>query len=280
MRWRGGSPASGSRLVVPRRDFLAYVGGLACCAALAGCAPKKKAAPKKKEEHAEEHVKHWGYEGEVGPRYWADLDPTAEVCKLGRTQSPVDVTTFKDNPALGVLKIDYTESKINLVNNGHTIQFNYGPGSILTVNGRPYELVQFHFHTPSEHTINGAFYPLETHLVHKDGEGRLAVLGLMMRQGNTNEVLDAFWNNLPLKQGEFLSKDLINVKQMLPADARYFTYEGSLTTPPCSEGVRWLLLKQPVHAGEAQIDKFASIFPKNARPVQPLQGRTIEGSIK
>ena len=220
---------------------------------------------------------HWTYaEGEDGPQHWAALDHSFEACEEGRQQSPVNVvpTIHADLPAID---FRYGEIPTEIVNNGHTLQVTVPFGQGIKVDGHDYELVQFHFHTPSEYHIEGKAYPLELHLVHKDKEGHLAVVGVMIAEGGVNtELEDIFWGG-PEAAGT--TKRLIDVKtdlgQLIPKDGRYFRFMGSLTTPPCSEGVNWHIMTTPITASAMQIEKFRAMFPMNARPLQPLNDRLV-----
>jgi len=225
---------------------------------------------------AAEHHVHWGYAGNEGPEFWGSLSSKFALCDSGKNQSPIDLTGFTE-AELAPLEFSYTTEAANLVNNGHSIQANYQPGSSLTVDGHTFELKQFHFHVPSENHIDGQSYPMEAHLVHADKDGNLAVVAVMFEQGEANPVVDALWQQLPLHAGdeaELAGK--VNVEAMLPESRDYYRFNGSLTTPPCSEGVWWLVMKQPVSVSQAQIDKFAEAIPHpNNRPVQPVNARTV-----
>lgn len=220
--------------------------------------------------------KHWGYEGEEGPQNWSKLDPKFVMCALGKNQSPIDISGFVEAD-LKPLKLAYTAGVSDIINNGHTVQVNYLPGSSLTVDGRQFELKQFHFHSPSENKINGKQYPLESHLVHADKDGNLAVVAVMFQEGAPSAALTKLWEKMPAKAGD--SNPLppgMSVSQMLPAERDYYRYDGSLTTPPCSEGVRWLVLKKVVTASKAQIDLFArTLGHPNNRPLNPVNARTV-----
>lgn len=237
-------------------------------------APTTAAVPAKAE---------WGYEGAEGPEKWGTLDTAYAVCSSGKTQSPIDIAgSFQPSP-LKVIKPAYSASATHLENNGHTIQFNYDKGSVLNVDEKQYDLVQFHFHSPSEHKIGGKSYPLEIHLVHQAADKSLAVIGILFEEGADNPLLAQFWDKLPAAKGEKANAATsINIKDELPTAKNYFTYEGSLTTPSCSESVRWIVMKNPIVASKAQVEKFkqATGGHSTARPVQPLNGRIIgEGTL-
>ncbi|MCB1997552.1 MAG: carbonic anhydrase family protein, partial [Rhodoferax sp.] len=180
---------------------------------------------------------------------------------------------------LAPMTFDYRPSGFTVVDNGHTVQVNLSPGNSLEVMGRRYELLQFHFHRPSEERINGRQYELSVHLVHKDPEGRLAVVGVVLERGAAQPVVQQVWNNLPLeKNAPMPAPEAIDPSALLPTDRGYFTYMGSLTTPPCSEGVLWMVMQQPVQASPDQIHIFSRLYPMNARPIQQAAGRLIKQS--
>jgi len=221
-------------------------------------------------------AQHWGYTGEAGPANWAKIDAKYAMCGLGRNQSPIDLDGFVE-AELQALKLGYKAGAAEIVNNGHTIQVNYAHGSMLTVNGRSFELKQFHFHAPSENRIGGKQFPLEGHLVHADSQGNLAVVAVMFQEGAANPLLAKLWEKMPAKAGEKAAlPDGLSVTQLLPADRDYYRFNGSLTTPPCSEGVWWLVLKQPASASKAQVGKFSKTLGfANNRPTQPINARTV-----
>lgn len=216
------------------------------------------------------------YEGACGPENWANLSPEYRLCGDGLRQSPINLYRAKDS-ALPALKIDYKATPLTILNNGHAIQVNYASGSTLTVGRTKYRLLQFHFHTPSEHLKDGRSFPMEAHLVHVDDFGNLAVLGLFMREGETtNAFLRPIFDNLPRTEGEVdVAGVNVNVANFLPRQRGYYSYSGSLTTPPCSEGVTWMVLEDSVTVSRAQLEQFRAVIELNARPEQPLNGRTI-----
>jgi carbonic anhydrase len=227
---------------------------------------------------APEHAAHWGYKGEGGPESWADLKPEFSTCGVGRRQSPIDI---RGGIAVDLepVQFDYRASGFNVIDNGHTVQVNVGSGNTIQVGGRRYELVQFHFHRPSEERINGRQYDMNVHLVHKDPEGRLAVVAVLLERGAAQSIVQMVWNNLPLEKGvEQQTNAVIDLTHLLPAERGYYTYMGSLTTPPCSEGVLWMVMRQPVQVAQSQIDIFTRLYPMNARPVQSASGRLIKQS--
>ncbi len=225
------------------------------------------------------HSAHWCYEGENGPEHWGEGEPEFSKCKIGENQSPIDITqTVKVK--MDSIRFTYNMTPFNIINNGHTIQVNYEKGSSIYVDGDEYNLIQFHFHAPSEHKVNGKAYDMVAHLVHKNKDGILAVVAVFMKEGKENDFIKTLWNNFPKEEGKIYSfKSIkINVNQLLPKDRGYYSYFGSLTTPPCSENVNWFILKTPVGVSKEQIAKFSSIFKSNARPVQPLHGRIVKES--
>lgn len=230
---------------------------------------------KAKPKSDEKHEVHWSYEGENGPENWADLDPSFQAAKTGKRQSPIDVTDSIVSE-LGDITINYEDTSFSILNNGHTIQVNCDEGNSIIVNEEVYKLLQFHFHTPSEHTKQGESFPMEVHFVHKREDGRLAVIGIFMQSGEKNDNIQKIWDNMPVEKCEPQSVDsTMNPKDLLPEGNTYYQYNGSLTTPPCTEGVLWLLLDEPIEISEDQIAAFQSIFKNNARPVQPKNERFI-----
>jgi carbonic anhydrase len=207
------------------------------------------------------------------------MDPANAVCKLGGAQSPIDLTNPLRVAALASVQVDYASTKVKVTNNGHTFQINADKGSSVKMEGKRFDLLQFHFHTPSEHTLDGKPFPLELHLVHQAADKTLAVIGVLLTEGATNTVLGRFWDRLPKAQGEVDTSVSIEVKDLLPRGLDdYFTYSGSLTTPPCTESVRWVVLKQPVQISKSQIASFRAVFPMNARPTMPLGARYLLSS--
>jgi len=229
----------------------------------------------KKEENT--HKVHWAYEGEAAPEAWATLCEEYADCS-GKVQSPVDISTSVKDATLKPLYLDYVAvKKLDILNNGHSVQVNYNAG-VFVIENVEYHLLQFHFHCPSEYTFNGEHFPMEVHLVHADADGNLAVIGVMVKEGAENQFFKKFWDKLPAKECEVQTYDVeFDANSFLPADKGYYHLIGSLTTPPCTEGVKWFVLKTPVEASKAQIEKIVSCMPKNNnRPVQPLNDRVIK----
>jgi carbonic anhydrase len=229
--------------------------------------------------HAEGSAPHWSYSAHGGAAHWAELDTAYETCKLGTHQSPINIVTKQAQPAgadVKPLAFAYTAGAGEVVNNGHTIQVNLPASGSITLDGTAYQLLQFHFHTPSEEKIDGRAYPLVAHLVHKSAEGKLAVVAVLFKQGRENAALKPVFAQLPAREGDKRALDgTIDVTQLLPADHAYYAFAGSLTTPPCSEEVRWQVLKTPVQISAAQLTAFRKLYAMNARPVQPLNGRPV-----
>jgi carbonic anhydrase len=222
---------------------------------------------------------HWEYSGNHGPAHWGELSREFATCGLGHEQSPIDITGAR-KAELPPIRFDYRPAPLQLVDNGHTIQANLRPGSSISVGADRYELVQFHFHHPSEERVEGKPYSMVAHLVHRNAAGRLAVIGVLLESGARNALIDTLWAHLPARSGHdvALAQVVIDAAQLLPPERGYYTYAGSLTTPPCSEGVRWFVLKQPVTVAPEQIETFARRYPNNARPVQPLNARLVQQS--
>jgi len=221
---------------------------------------------------------HWGYSGDAGPNNWSHLSENFKACSTGTRQSPINVDV-KDaiQVNLGALEFSYNAVEPEIVNNGHTIQVNYAPGSHARIAGKEYQLLQFHFHTPSENKLAGKSFPMEMHLVHKSDDGKLAVVAVFIEAGQENQILKAAWDKMPQQAGhsEKLSNVKISANSLLPENKEYAQFNGSLTTPPCSEGVNWVVLKTPIQVSKQQLAKFQSIVGDNARPVQPLNNRFI-----
>jgi carbonic anhydrase len=221
---------------------------------------------------------HWAYGGEGAPEHWGEIKPDYRLCKIGTRQSPIDI---RDGIRVDLepIRFDYRPSGFAVLDTGHTIQVNVEAGNALEVMGRRYELLQFHFHRPSEERINGRQFDMVAHLVHKDAEGRLAVVAVLLDRGMAQPLVQTVWNNLPLEKHEPLtSPGTLDPAKLLPEDRAYYTYMGSLTTPPCTEGVLWMVLRQPMQLSGEQIEIFAKLYPMNARPLQQGSGRLIKQS--
>ncbi len=218
---------------------------------------------------------HWSYSGEQGPENWAQLTTDFSACS-GKNQSPINLTGFIE-AELEPLGISYQPGGKGILNNGHTIQVDYASGSSISFDNTRFGLQQFHFHAPSENHINGRSYPMEAHLVHLDEDDNIAVLTIMFDEGVANLGLKKIWKFMPENAGD--KKDLpspFDVSELLPASTDYYRFNGSLTTPPCSEGVRWLVLKDPVSASREQIETFSAVMGHpNNRPLQPVGARFV-----
>jgi carbonic anhydrase len=226
------------------------------------------------EDHKGEHV--WDYSEALGPTHWGDLEPEFATCSAGHLQSPIDIRSPKkvDLPAI---EFHYKPSPLHIVDNGHTIMINYSPSSFIEVGGKRYELKQFHFHRPGEEKINGQASEMSVHLVHADADGNLAVVAVLLNKGEDNALIRELWKDLPKEKGKeaVLQTVQIDISQLLPVNRGYYTFPGSLTTPPCSENVTWFLLKEPVTISDAELKRFASLYRNDARPTQPLNGRVV-----
>lgn len=218
----------------------------------------------------------WGYDGVEGPSHWGDIKPDFATCKKGHHQSPIDISKTQ-TADLPVLKFDYKSSPLDIIDNGHTIMINYAPGSFFRTGGKQYQLVQFHFHRPSEETIHGKHFEMEVHLVHADPTGHLAVVAILLKKGVDNPLVHELWNDLPKEREkeEVLDNVPIDLTALLPANRGYYTFSGSLTTPPCSENVTWIVLKHPVTVTAAEIEKFGKLYRHDARPTQALYDRVV-----
>lgn len=242
-----------------RRNLLKALAGFALCPI---CAPRSFAA-------------EWSYEGAHGPDKWGEINAASRVCSTGHQQSPIDIsaTTKADLPELSIA---WSNTADTIVNNGHTIQVDFGEGSMLKAGNQAYKLVQFHFHRPSEHKIAGKVFPMEVHFVHQAPSGALGVVGIMMVAGRANPTFGRVVATMPQEAGPPVKAEAaIDPNGLLPAKLGYFRYAGSLTTPPCSETVDWMVLTDPVQVAETDIAAFAKLYPMNARPVQKLFRRFL-----
>ena len=224
---------------------------------------------------------HWSYEGATGPQAWGSMKPDFNVCAIGKRQSPINIeeTATLQGPA-EPLKFNYLASSGTVVNNGHTIQVDLFGDNYITVRGSEYKLLQFHFHHPSEERINYKASAMVAHLVHKNAEGQLAVVAVLLDPGVANALINKVWTYMPLDSGDRvrMPTGLIDMNEILPTDQRYYQFMGSLTTPPCSEGVLWMVLKTPVAISREQIKLFSQLFPNNARPIQAVNGRAVRSA--
>jgi len=242
-----------------RRSMLA---GLLACPVCAGLARAEGATP------------HWAYEGHGGADEWGALDQRFKACAVGAEQSPIDLKKAM-KADVGALKIDWRPEANKVVNNGHTIQANVAAPGGITLNGDTYTLKQYHFHTPSEHALDGARTDMEAHFVHANAEGKLAVVGVLMKSGGKNDAFSAIMAAAPKTEGEATLSAPVDPNKLLPKNRARFRYEGSLTTPPCSEIVDWNVFEQPIQVAEADISAFVKLFPMNARPLQTVGRRFL-----
>ncbi len=222
------------------------------------------------------HGVTWGYQGKTGPEYWGKLDPKFAMCSQGKNQSPVDITRTV-RAELTPLKTEYDSKATEVLNNGHTIKVNFAKGSTLKIDGKSFELLQYHFHTPSENMIDGKLYPMEAHLVHRSKDGELTVVSVMFIEGKTHADLAKILERFPKDKGEKYAMTGMDLRAetLLPKIRNYYRFNGSLTTPPCSEGVQWFVMSQPVEMSSEQIKAFEKVMGKNNRPVQPINARLI-----
>jgi carbonic anhydrase len=236
------------------RYFIALCAGVAC--AVAGAEPSHQ----------------WSYSGPSAPSHWGGS------CNVGKAQSPIDIRSARaKRQTLPVLTFAYRPGPLHIIDNGHSVQADVTEGSTLSVGGDRFRLVQFHFHKPSEEAIDGRHSDMVVHLVHRDSGGRLAVVAVPLSSGSANALVAMLWSHLPRSKGHESSPAgvMIDPAQLLPANHSYFSYIGSLTTPPCTEGVRWFVMKSAVSISPAQIATFGKLYPHNARPTQPANGREV-----
>ncbi|GIT97634.1 carbonic anhydrase [Sulfurovum sp. TSL1] len=219
---------------------------------------------------------HWGYTGHNTPDKWGSLSEKYRECGVGLNQSPINIT-HSLHANLPPLAPSYQSDSKDVIDNGHTIQINMAHGSTIKVDDIVFELKQFHFHTPSENHINGKAYPLEGHFVNIDKDGNIAVLGVMFTEGEENKALAKFWDKLPTNEGEVHTLEHSKIaNELLPKDKHYYRFNGSLTTPPCTEGVRWFVFKETLSISKEQVAKFHKIMHgDNNRPIQPLDARVV-----
>ena len=244
---------------------------IACLiAALQGCQADEQRA-----EDTGDGPIHWAYEGEAGAERWGELDPSFEVCGSGMQQSPVDLAGAVAASGDG-LDIRWQPTGAGVVDNGHTIQVNVAEGSVIVLEGREFSLLQFHFHLPSEHTVDGGSFPMEVHFVHQAAEGDLAVIGVFMETGDADPLVQSIWDVIPESGAPPGNIAGFDPSALLPEGRSYFRYAGSLTTPPCSEIVSWVVMTESIPVSDAQVQAFEARYPMNARPVQELSGRVVQ----
>jgi carbonic anhydrase len=220
---------------------------------------------------------HWAYEGEAGPLNWSRVDPAFKSCGTGKRQSPINIETRDaEKGGLKPIPFNWLPGPAEIVNNGHTIQVNLPNSGSARFDGMEYKLVQFHFHTPSEEKIDSMAQHMVAHFVHRAGDSKLAVLGILFKLGKENATLKPVFDNLPKKKGLTFELKEFNPADLIPADPTYFAYAGSLTTPPCTEDVKWHVMRTPIEISYAQLAAFKKLYKMNARPVQPLNGRRVQ----
>lgn len=217
----------------------------------------------------------WGYVGKTGPENWGSLSQDFATCKLGQQQAPIDIPSKSTAKATTPIKTSYKASSGEIINNGHTIQVALPDAGGANLSGIDYHFLQMHFHTPGEEKVDGQSFPFNAHLVHKSADGKLAVIGVFMKEGSENATLKEIFNQMPSKEGKVPLKGKLDPASLLPKSLAYYSYAGSLTTPPCSEGVTFYILKTPVEMSKAQLEQFRKLYPMNARPTFPLNGRKI-----
>jgi carbonic anhydrase len=219
---------------------------------------------------------HWSYDGPGGPSSWGSISPEFSACREGNRQSPIDLSSAQSRD-LSEIGFGYRPTTLAIVNNGHTIQINHFGDSYISVGRWPYRLRQFHFHSPSEHTIEGRHAEVEMHLVHQDEQGRLAVVGVMIESGAYNAAFEDAWQHLPREAGEpqIFQDAFVDPDALLPVDRTFFQYSGSLTTPPCSEGVSWYVMASPISMSPEQIAELKQSIEGNNRPIQERYGRAL-----
>lgn len=225
---------------------------------------------------------HWSYEGADGPEHWGDLDPAYAACRDGREQSPIDIRDAK-KAALPALRFEYRSGPLKIINNGYTaVRVNYaaGNGNFVLAGDKRYELTQFHFHRPSEETIQGKHYDMVAHFMLQDSEGKVAGVAVFLKEGRANAVVQRLWEHMPMTAGkeQEIPGVEVNPAGLLPRDTAYYMYMGSVTAPPCTEGVMWFVLKTPVEISAEQIKAFSKLYPHDVRPVQPLNARIVQES--
>ncbi len=245
---------------------------------------KEAIAAQKTAQH-EENQTHWGYEPGNGPFSWGKLNKDWLLCAEGDQQSPIDLTGARQKKMDGMklefptanLKIVHQTHVLEALDNGHTIQINYDGGETLKIGNKRFALRQYHFHSPSEHTVNGRRNPMEMHMVHVSQDKKLAVIGVFIEQGRHNAAFDRIWSNLPTQTGQEVHHEnvQVDIDHFLPRNKATYRYRGSLTTPPCSEGVGWFVYVEPIELSRDQIEAFQKIFHGNNRPIQPLNDRTL-----
>jgi carbonic anhydrase len=224
----------------------------------------------------------WSYHGANGPEHWGDLDPEYAACKAGKEQSPIDIRNA-EKVELPAIRFEYKSGALKIINNGYTaVRVNYasGNGNLLIVRETRYELRQFHFHHPSEEYIHGKAYDMVIHLMHEASDGKVAAVAVLLKAGRANSTIQQLWEYMPKTEGkeEEIAGVAVNPAGLLPHDTSYYTYMGSVTAPPCTEGVTWYVLKTPVDISAEAISAFVKLYPHDVRPPQPLNERVVKES--
>jgi carbonic anhydrase len=224
---------------------------------------------------------HWAYSGSQGPQAWGELDSGFATCKVGKKQSPIDIDQTHRNNELLPIKFYYKPIETIVKNNGHTVQADLPKQRLyIEIEGERYDLIQYHFHIPSEHKVSGQPYDMELHFVHRHSDGTLAVIGVLFEEGKPLPALEPLLKSIPEEVGVASATFESNPMALFPSQKTFFRYDGSLTTPPCTEGVKWHVVVQPMDASAKQIDTLAHFYRSNARPVQNLQGRKVWRSTR
>ena len=219
---------------------------------------------------------HWSYDGQEGPEAWGQLDKGFSACAVGDQQSPIDLSSSRATLDAPRPKIEWQPMQFKLVNNGHTIEAVPVKGkSVVLIDGKTYEMKQFHFHSPSEHALNGKREAMEAHFVHKADDGKLAVIAVLMTAGGDNSAFSSVMRRVPQQVGGESVEITLDPRGFVPSESKIFRYEGSLTTPPCSETVSWNVFDTPIEVEEEDIARFKALYPMNARPLQPLNQRAL-----
>lgn len=228
---------------------------------------------------AEEHSSQsWGYIGSGAPHKWGELGAGFEVCKSGTEQSPVNIDRFMQE-GVPALNMAYSAVPLVVANTGYTVQVNVAPGTGFRANDTNFNLLNFQFRTPSEHYVDGAPYPMEAQFFHKAADGAVSIVSVMFKVGAHNPLIEGIWQNVPqVGSSKDVSGVEINPSDLMPEDKSFFIYQGSLTAPPCTEGVTWYVMQEPIELSAQQLKAFQAVFPINARPIQDLGERTIKGN--
>lgn len=253
------------------RHCLASIFAILSGALLAGAVPGSLAA----------EGSAWSYSGANGPAKWDKLSKEYKECKIGEAQSPIDIPDAKVRKGdIAPLLFNYKAAPFKIEDTGHTIQVDYPPGSFVSIEGKHYELQSIHFHKPAEEKIDGKGFDMDAHMVHKGPDGKTIVIAVLFDAGKPNKLVKTLWDNLPKDKGKERAVDSakIDAVDLLPTDKGYYRYAGSLTTPPCSEGVTWYVLKAPAQMSADQMARFGKIYPMNARPIQPFNDRDVLGT--